>query len=247
MTTFMDAVSQRIASIIKTLLIGSVVLSVFYTINRIDFSQYFPIKNVQVYGINRVDKQELQSLLDPLVNRGFFTVNVEYVRDRLLQMPWVAYTSVRRDWPDRLEIIVVEKTPIARWNDHSLLSEAGELFTPKQETYPAGLATFKGPEGKQILMLEYYKEINRLLVPLHARISTLELTPYSTWTLTLDNGVTLQAGHKDVLTRLDHFVKVYPKIVGNREADVEYVDLRYPNGVAIRWKTPPLNPSSVEE
>lgn len=247
MTTFMDAVSQRIAPTIKALLIACVVISALYGFNHIDLTHHFPIKNVQVYGVNRVDKQEMQSLLEPLVNRGFFTVNVEYVRDRLLQMPWVAYTSVRRDWPDRLEVIVVEKTPIARWNDQSLLSETGELFSPKQDTYPPGMATFKGPEGKQIVMLEYYKEINRLLVPLHARISTLELTPYLTWKFTLDNGVAMQAGHKDVLTRLDHFVKVYPKIVGSREADVEYVDLRYPNGMAIRWKAQAAANSKVEE
>ena len=56
--------------------------------------------------------------------------------------------------------------------------------------------------------------MNRLLTPLHAKISYLELTPYLTWKLTLDNGITLQIGHKDILTRLNHFVKVYPKIMG---------------------------------
>jgi cell division protein FtsQ len=85
-------------------------------------------------------------------------------------------------------------------------------------------------------MLQHFKDINRLLQPLHVRILTLELTPYFTWKLRLDNGMMLQLGHKDILTRLAHFVKVYPKIVGSRVADIEYVDLRYPNGVAVRWK-----------
>jgi cell division septal protein FtsQ len=39
------------------------------------------------------------------------------------------------------------------------------------------------------------------------------------------------------LTRLSHFVKVYPKIIGERAAQVEYIDLRYQDGLAIRWKT----------
>ena len=236
MIALMDAITQRIAPTLKILVIGGVLLSSIYS--HIDLTHRFPIKNVQVYGVSRVDKDEMEALVKPLVNRGFFTVNVEYVRDRLLQMPWVANTSVRRDWPDRLEIIVVEKSPVARWNEKSLLSETGELFSPKEETYPAGLVTFTGPEGKQIVMLEYYNEINRLLMPLHARIASLELTPYLTWKVKLDNGIALQVGNKDVLTRLGQFVKVYPKIIGDRWADVDYVDLRYPNGVAVRWKAP---------
>ena len=89
-----------------------------------------------------------------------------------------------------------------------------------------------------VMMLQYFNEINRLLAPMHAKISYLEMTPYLSWKLTLNNGITLRIGHKDILTRLIHFVKVYPKIVGDKSADVDYVDLRYPNGVAVRWKTP---------
>lgn len=65
----------------------------------------------------------------------------------------------------------------------------------------------------------------------------LELTPGQTWRLTLDNGIKLRVGHKDVLTRLADFVKVYTKIIRDREHDVDYVDLRYGNGLAVRWKT----------
>lgn len=219
------------------MLLGAVVLTSIFAANQFHLSDYFPIKNVKVYGVNRVDHQEVQNLLLPLVDHGFFTINVEYIRDRLLQMPWVSDIFVRRTWPDQIEITVVEKNALARWNNNSLLSEAGELFSPKQETYPTNLPQFVGPPGQQMLMRDYFNQINRLLQPLRAKIAYLELTPYFTWKLTLDNGITLQIGHKDILTRLGHFVKVYPKIVGKRATDVEYVDLRYPNGVAVRWKT----------
>jgi len=38
------------------------------------------------------------------------------------------------------------------------------------------------------------------------------------------------------LTHISHFVKVYPKIIGERANQVDYVDLRYSNGLAIHWK-----------
>jgi cell division protein FtsQ len=199
-------------------------------------SDYFPIKTVSVYGVNRADHQEVQNLLLPLVHHGFFTVNVDDIRDRLLQMPWIADIAVRRDWPDRIKVTIIEKTAVARWNNESLLSETGELFSPKPETYPALLPMLLGPEGQQERMLQYFNTINHLLTPLHAKISYLELTPYFTWKLVLDNGISLQIGHKDILTRLTRFVKVYPKIIGERAAEVNSIDLRYANGLAIQWK-----------
>ncbi|TAK72472.1 MAG: cell division protein FtsQ/DivIB [Gammaproteobacteria bacterium] len=221
----------------KMALLGTVVLSCVYAINQIKLSQYFPIKTVRVYGINRINHDEIQNLLLPLVNRGFFKVNVDYIRDRLQQLPWVSEIAVRRNWPDQVDITVIEKNPIARWNGQNLLSESGEVFIATPDLSPTHLPIFNGPEGKQVMMLQYFNQLNQVLQPIHARIAVLEMTPYFTWKLTLDNGIALQVGHKDILTRLSHFVKVYPKIVGNRAADVEYIDLRYSNGMAVRWKT----------
>ncbi len=189
-----------------------------------------------MYGVNHLDQQEIQDMLSPLVSQGFFSINVEYIRDRLLQMPWVSDLYVRRVWPDQIEVTVIERNAVAQWNDTSLLSTGGDLFSPKSKLIPMIYLNLQVQKGQQIIMLQYFKYINRLLLPLHAKISSLELTPDFTWKLKLDNGITLQIGHKDILTRLSHFVKVYPKIIGEHTTDVDYIDLRYSNGVAVRWK-----------
>ncbi|MHB1947500.1 MAG: cell division protein FtsQ/DivIB [Gammaproteobacteria bacterium] len=201
------------------------------------FKSYFPIKSVKVFGVQHVDQEAMQQVLTPLVNKGFFAIDVETIKDRLLQSPWVSKAIVQRVWPDKILITVVEKAPTARWNNTSLLSNNGEIFSPDVKSYPSHLPLFVGPEGKHIHMLQYYKKLSSLLTPLHFKIARFELTPERTWRLTLDNGVKLSVGYKDVLTRMNHFVKVYPKIIGNRVADVDYVDLRYSNGLAVRWKT----------
>jgi len=227
---------RPLLSFLHFMIIGVIVVGCVFALNQFRLSRYFPITTVRVYGGSHIDRQSVQDELIPLVDHGFFAVKVDYIRDRLRSLPWVSDIYVRRNWPDRVEVTVVEKKAVALWNDNTLLSDAGELFTPKPETYPADLPRMLGPDGKQIVMLQTFQDMNRLLQPLHAKISNLELTPYYTWKITLDNGITLQVGHKDILTRLDHFVKVYPKIVGDRVADVDYIDLRYPNGVAVRWK-----------
>ena len=222
--------------ITKILAIGIVVLTCLFAVNHVKLSRYFPIGTVRVYGAEHIDHQEIQESLTPLVNQGFFAINVDDIRDRLLQMSWVSRVFVRRAWPSEVEVIIKEKNPVASWNDEVLLSDSGELFSPEQETYPANLPRLVGPEGKQIIMLDSFLQINRLLSPLHVRISYLELSAYDSWKLTLDNGIILQVGYKDILTRIEHFVKVYPNIVGTRASEIEYIDLRYSNGLAVRWK-----------
>lgn len=154
-----------------------------------------------------------------------------------MRLPWVAQVVVRRVWPDVVVVTINEKKPVALWNDNSLLSSAGELFSPETKSYPAGLPQLKGPAGEQILMAQYYAKMSSALTPLHCKIMRLELTPAMAWNLTLDNGTKLSIGHKDILTRLNHFVKVYPKVVGDHISNVEYIDLRYPNGMAVKWKS----------
>ena len=172
---------HHFALIFKIAIVIAVIISLGYAISRNNITRYFPIKTVRVYGVERVDQHAVQSVVAPLANRGFFNVNVEYIRDRLLQMPWVANTFVRRYWPDRIDITIIEKNAIARWNDQSLLSDGGEIFAPEQESFPTSLPVLIGPDGQQMVMLQYFNQINRLFLPLHARISHLELTPYFSW------------------------------------------------------------------
>jgi len=210
-------------------------ISGFYT--RFTTARYFPIDKVEIAGVNHVDHLEMQYILKPLVAKGFFGTNVQLIRERLSQIPWVREAYVRRIWPNEIMIRITEKVPLARWNDDSLISTTGEIFTPAPNTFPTNLPQFAGPLGEQMHMIEYFDNINSILMPLHFKIARFELTKGGSWNLIFSNGMRLNVGYKDILTRISHFVKVYPKIVGNRSNEVDYVDLRYSNGLAVRWKT----------
>lgn len=223
--------------VVKAALFVLFVLTSFFSVNKIKQTNEFPIHQVKIYGVKHLNAEETQQMLLPFVSKGFFAVEVDAIKEQLLQTPWIADVSVRRVWPDEVVIIVSERNPIARWNENSLLSSTGEIFSPSLESFPSGLPDFIGPEGQQISMLEFYSKIMPLLSPLHLKIKRFALSPYLSWDMEFANGMKVRLGYKDILTRVGHFVKVYSKIVGVRAADVDYVDLRYPNGLAIRWKT----------
>lgn len=221
--------------IAKVMLFLIFIVTLYFAVDK--FKTFFPIKSVKVFGVQHIDQTSIQEAITPLVKKGFFAIDVDIIKDRLLKSPWVSKTIVQRVWPDQVIITVIEKTPIARWNNESLLSTNGEIFSPPESSYPQGLPLLIGPDREQIRMLEYYKKLSSILMPLHFKIARFELTPELAWNLTFDNGIKVTAGYKDILTHINHFVKVYPKIVGDKDSQVEYIDLRYPNGLAIRWKT----------
>lgn len=208
---------------------------VWFVLEQFKSTHYFPISEVKISGVDH-DRQEMQKILMPLVKKGFFVVDVSQIKERLLQFPWVTEASVRRVWPNTIIIQVSEKKPLARWNRSGLLATSGEIFSPAKNTYPADLPQFIGPDGEQVQLLKFYNNLTSILAPLHFKISQLELTSTRSWSLILSNGMKLNIGYKDVLTRIGHFVKVYPKIVGERASEVDYIDLRYSNGMAVRWK-----------
>ena len=54
------------------------------------------------------------------------------------------------------------------------------------------------------------------------------------WRMKLDNGLELELGRDEVGPRLDRFVAIWRQELSRLPYRMEYVDLRYPNGFAVK-------------
>lgn len=133
---------------VKVLCFAVFLFLLTYLYGQIKTQKYFPISHVSVVGVQHADSLEIQHLLTPLVNKGFFSLDVALIRERLLQQAWIADATVQKTWPDQVLIHVIEKTPIAIWNANSLLSSTGEIFQPNANSYPANIPQFSGPPSR---------------------------------------------------------------------------------------------------
>ena len=100
-----------------------------------------------------------------------------------------------------------------------------------------------------------YRLLNPALQPLKVDIDGLMLDDRGSWSMTLDNGASVELGGgtaEDVNQRLQRFVRTVPQITSHyqRTAEaVESADLRYEDGYALRLKgvttgsTPPATPA----
>ena len=213
---------------------------------KLEDPRTLPITSIGIQGeFHHLEKQQLQQALQGrLVGGtcsslcgGFFNVDVDAIRDVLLDIPWVNSATVRRVWPDTLQIEVVEQLPVARWSAGGLVNSQGQLFFPLPETYPPDLPELQGPVESQAVVAMRYREMEKELEPLTLHINRMVLDERRSWKIELNSGVTLLLGRVNDNTRLKRFARLYPVALAARAADIEQVDLRYTNGFSVRWKT----------
>lgn len=195
-----------------------------------------PLRSVQIEGeFRKLSTDELQTAVASAMRGGFFTVNVDAVRRAAESLPWVASTTVRRVWPDTLQLTVVEQRAAARWGETGLVNMTGQLFVPDATSIPPNLPRLNGPEELRWRVMETYIAVTAALAPIGRRVAELQVDKRRAWVLRLDNEVELRLGKASTLARVERFVRVYPTVFAVRETELKTVDLRYSNGFAVRW------------
>jgi cell division protein FtsQ len=197
-------------------------------------SPLLPITTVELtHSLARTTRTEIEAATRGRIGGNFFAVAPAQVRAGLEQLPWVRRVSVRRVWPDRLEVTLEEHVVLARWGDEALVNTYGERFSGRTDE---ALPTFLGPAGSEREMAQRYARFSAALAPLGTELERLVLTPRYAWQLRLASGLHVMLGRdaEGAEARLRKFVEAYPATLGALARRHEYVDLRYPNCFALR-------------
>ena len=192
----------------------------------------FPLREVRVDGqLDHLTREQVKLIVDRHLRGNFFTLDLVKARDAFEKLPWARNVSVRRRWPDKLEVTVEEHKELARWGDIALVNTYGELFHAASDS---DLPVFYGPGDGVREVAEHYGRYSTLLSATGMRISVLALTPRRAWEIKADNGMVIELGRERMEERLEKFASVYQNTLANLGVNVMYADLRYPNGFAVR-------------
>jgi cell division protein FtsQ len=221
-----------LALLITALVYGAVQLSIW-----LEDEQRAPVQKIVISGQRQfLDDQEIKSLIRTSQPGSFFNLDVEQAHQDVEAMPWVNRASVRKRWPNGLEIYVVEQVPAATWNGDLLLNQAGDVFQAFMNDSKIDLPSLFGPGGSEQTALQGYLAMRSLLGAVDFEISELFLSERFAWNLRLSNGIKLNLGRTEFIDRLQRFIDLYP-LLNEQERAVDYVDLRYDTGLAVGWKT----------
>jgi cell division protein FtsQ len=225
---------------------------IYAAVHAVIHSPLLPLRRIAIQGeLEHVTRDQAEGAARAGAVGTFFSVDLDAVRRAFEALPWVRKVEVRRLWPDRIQVAIEEHVPLARWGTDAqamhLVNTYGEVFEGKLSD--AGrLPQFAGPGGSAEEMTRRYGAYRHALAPLELEPRQMLLSPRFAWQLRLSNGLTLELGRdqlkEPVLERLSRFVAFYAQTLGRLKRRLDYVDLRYPNGFALR--VPEIMHSGVE-
>ncbi len=202
----------------------------------------FTLREVVVtHELREVRRSEIEHSLTGRIRGNFFSVNLDALRQSLEQLPWVRKAEVRRMWPSSIEVTIEEHVPVAFWGQTpgQLVNAYGEVFSAvigMPATAP--LPMLNGPPGLAPEMLSYYQQAEELLRPLGRWPRSLTISARLALQLRLDDGMVIELGRQQskapIRQRIERFVEYYPSVLTAAKQKPGIVDMRYPNGFALR-------------
>ena len=248
-TSSIETVSIRVMNVIAAALFALVfVAALLAMLWRLIHLPVFSIAQIRITGqTTHSNVFAVRNQVLPQLRGNFFTIRLDDVRKTFLAQPWIRQATVRREFPNQLVVQLQEHEEAAFWGNEEqgfrLLNAEGIIFDANpDEVGRENLPELDGPDDAAQQVLATWRQLNPLLEPLHSRIARLSVDSRGGWTLVFDQDTTLVLGNTsaaEMQQRINQFVQTIGAVVAryNRSmADVQYADLRYKAGYALRLK-----------
>ncbi|WP_421990383.1 cell division protein FtsQ/DivIB [Qipengyuania sp.] len=200
----------------------------------------FEVSRVRVSGVERMNEQLVYERVLSERDRPMPLIELEDVRERLLELPWVADARVSRQLPDTLKIDIVERVPHAvlkRPDRLVLIDREGNALEPISAENAEGKLLIEGPGAARQV-----EELGRLLdaaPALKPQIASAEWVGNRRWNLTFKTGQLLALPEGDLgppaLVKFAQLDGMHRLIGGKPIA----IDMRVPDRAYLRCEEGP--------
>ncbi len=192
----------------------------------------------------------------PRLQGNFFTLDMQQAQRAFEQVPWVRQAVVRRDFPSGLQVRLEEHQAVALFGaerEEAMVNDKGEVFFANAADASQDLPRFIGQESRAKEIMRMHAALKAVFAPLDLDVTEVELSARGSWRITLDNDAVLELGRGDdaaVLQTARRFAQTVTSAsaqMGRTPQDLEFADLRYASGFALRLRgiavqALPINP-----
>jgi cell division protein FtsQ len=222
----------------------------------------FVVREVYADGRVRTDPEALRRQLGIAVGQPILTVDPTATRARLEQLPWVEQASVERLLPDRIEVRLVERQPLALWqraDRFALIDRGGAVIVPDVAALD-GIGEVPGAADPKADLSIRWGQLRVLVgeqAPRHAarlfallstepalwaRVAAATWVGDRRWTLRLDNRIDVLLPEQNMLWAW-RFLAQKARKEALLERAISVVDLRFlPNRLRLR-----LDPEALQD
>ena len=194
-----------------------------------------PVESVRITGeFIQVPRADIERVVNPLLAPGMLRIDLDALRHATLEIAWVRDVTIRRAWPDALEIAVIERVALARWAGGGFLERDGTHFRPAGNVGPTSLPMIDGPAGTQREVLDLHIALTRELAPLGIPLESTRLSRRGVVHATLRDGPRFVMRPSALNGALETCARTLANVMAGRLHEIESVDLRYPTGFTVR-------------
>jgi cell division protein FtsQ len=194
----------------------------------------FDIDLVTIVGSRGLLETEVLAAAGITARNSLLFLDVAEVRDRLRQIPLLKEVSVRKLYPDRLLIELVERDPFAIWQKEGKLLVVATDGTPIQELTDQRFTDlpFVVGKGANERVAEFLKIIDNA-GDLRSRIRAGILVGERRWTLKMTNGLDVKLPENDPEGAVVQFARL-ARDSRLLDKDLVSIDLRVPGRMYAR-------------
>lgn len=250
----------RTLNTLTRVMLGVLVLALMYTGYRWAARlPVFELTEIQVRAVpgkplRYVDESTVRSVAVQRLRGNFFNMDLAAARTAFETVPWVQHASVRREWPNKLVVTIDEFVALGTWGEQGrLISVDGVLFTANlDEAEQEGkLPALDGPDESAREVAQRMFDLREWLAPVKLSPRALSLSKRYAWSARLDNGILLNLGRANdraaLKARIDRLVSVYPRLASALPGRIDAIDMRYPNGLALKRRGQPNSSMNTAE
>jgi len=204
----------------------------------------FRVRSVAVQGTRRMDPKPIYRIALDQRTTALPLVDVEAIRERLLDYGWVKDARVSRRYPDTLVVDIVERAPAALWQDGnrlSLIDSEGHVLDKVAVTRMPDLPLLVGAGANS-----HARSLDALLgkaPTIKAQLVSASWVGQRRWDLAVQTGETiaLPEGEGAAATALAKFAEK-DKSAGLLGRGMERFDLRKAGQMTVRLPREPGEP-----
>ncbi len=194
---------------------------------------------IRISGQIETEEGEVLAALDLVNNSALLGLDLQDARQRLMALPWIEQVSLRKYFPDKLEIELVEKKPFAVWQNDgqfSVIESDGKIIAriagfrhPRSRLAMLPRIVGKGAEKRAPELFELVSSYPSMV----SRVSSFVRVADRRWDIQLRNNVIVQLPERREKLALASVMKL------DRERQllsraIEAVDMRLEDRMVLR-------------
>lgn len=200
----------------------------------------FVVKRVDITGEGRLNENDIRQSLGVSSGDYIFGIDLRSAQKRVESLSWVDHAVVRRLWPNRIVVQVVERRPFALWQHDSkiqVVDASGTVITDANPVTYAELPRFIGDQAA-VQAAAIYDTVAAYPV-LADRVETWVYVEERRWDILMNEGALRVALPAQGLSRaLDQLsdLQASQRIF---DRDIALIDMRIAGRLALRTSSPP--------